>query len=169
MHPAATKFHHAYLGGLAYHTYQMLRLAKGYIEVYPYLNKDLLNASIIIHDIAKIKEITGVDGEYTTEGLLLGHLVLGVLDIHEAALKLNLMNQEEVLLLKHMMIAHHGQLNFGSPKKPQTAEALVLWLIDMSDAKLTVLGEVLDQTQEQTFTTNIPVLDKQRFYKSNKL
>lgn len=164
-HPAATKFHHAYVGGLAYHTYTMLRMIDPMITVYPYLNKDLLYSATLLHDISKIKEMTGVDGEYTTEGLLLGHLVMGSIEIEKAALNLGYENNEEVMLLKHLMIAHHGQLNFGSPKKPQTGEALLLWFIDTMDSKFTELGEELKKVQPGEFTQAIAVLDKMRFYK----
>lgn len=165
IHPAATKFHHAYVGGLAYHTLNMLRIAEQMCIIYPYLNEDLLLAGIIIHDVAKIDEISGVDGEYTNQGLLIGHIVLGVNLIDQVAIKLNYSQKEEVLLLKHMMISHHGQLIFGSPKKPQIAEAYMLWFIDNIDSKFQVIGETLDNTLDNSFTAAIPVADKTRFLK----
>lgn len=165
VHPAATKFHHAYIGGLSYHTLTMLKIAESFLNIYPYLNKDLLFAGTILHDMSKINEISGVDGDYTTEGLLLGHLVMQTVDIDRVARKFGYEDTEEVLLLKHMVISHHGLLNFGSPKKPQIGEALLLWFIDTMDSKFTVLGEVLEQTTEGEFTTSISVLDKMKFYK----
>ncbi len=168
MHPAATKFHHAYVGGLSYHTLTMLKLIDPFIEVYPYLNRDLLYAATILHDMSKISEISGVDGEYTKEGLLIGHLVMQTLDVDHVAKSLGYENTEEVLMLKHMILSHHGQLHFGSPKKPQTGEALLLWFIDTIDSKFTVLGEVLEDTAEGQFTQMISVLDKMRFYKPKK-
>jgi len=167
LHPAATKFHHAYVGGLSYHTLTMLKLVEPFIQVYPYLNKDLLIAGTILHDMSKINEISGVDGEYTKEGLLIGHLVMQTVDIDRVARELKVEHEEEVLLLKHMIISHHGQFNFGSPKKPQTAEALLLWFIDTIDSKFTVLGEALEETKEGTFTNMLSVMDKMRFYKGN--
>jgi len=167
LHPAATKFHHAYVGGLSYHTLTMLKLIEPFIQVYPYLNKDLLIAGTILHDMSKINEISGVDGEYTKEGLLIGHLVMQTVDIDRVARELKVEHEEEVLLLKHMIISHHGQFNFGSPKKPQTAEALLLWFIDTIDSKFTVLGEALEETKEGTFTNMLSVMDKMRFYKGN--
>ncbi|MBE0700567.1 MAG: metal-dependent phosphohydrolase, partial [Acholeplasmataceae bacterium] len=74
---------------------------------------------------------------------------------------------EEVLLLKHMILSHHGQFNFGSPKKPQTGEALLLWYLDTIDSKFTVLGEALEETNEGLFTTMVSVLDRMRFYKDS--
>jgi 3'-5' exoribonuclease len=168
MHPAATKFHHAYVGGLSYHTLTMLKLIDPFIEIYPYLNRDLLYAGTILHDMSKIDEISGVDGEYTKEGLLIGHLVMQTSMIDLMAHKLNYENEEEVLLLKHMILSHHGQFNFGSPKKPQIGEALLLWFIDTIDSKFTVLGETLNETQEGSFSNMISVLDKMRFYKAIK-
>ncbi|MDX9691361.1 MAG: metal-dependent phosphohydrolase, partial [Acholeplasmataceae bacterium] len=167
LHPAATKFHHAYVGGLSYHTLTMLKLIEPFIQIYPYLNHDLLIAATILHDMSKIGEISGVDGEYTKEGLLIGHLVMQTVDIDRVARQLGYENEEEVLLLKHMIISHHGQFNFGSPKKPQTGEALLLWFVDTIDSKFTVLGEVLEDTKEGTFTNMISVMDKMRFYKTN--
>jgi 3'-5' exoribonuclease len=165
IHPAATKFHHAYVGGLSYHTLTMLKLVDPMVEIYPYLNRDLLYAGVLLHDISKIDEISGVDGEYTKEGLLIGHLVMQTVDIDRVAKDLGYENTEEVLLLKHMIISHHGQLNFGSPKKPQIGEALLLWFIDTIDSKFTVLGEVLEATPKGTFTQIISVMDKIKFYK----
>jgi 3'-5' exoribonuclease len=167
MHPAATKFHHAYVGGLSYHTLTMLKLIDPFLEIYTYLNKDLLYAATILHDMSKISEISGVDGEYTKEGLLIGHLVMQTIDVDQAAKQLGYEELEEVLILKHMILSHHGQLHYGSPKKPQTGEALLLWFIDTIDSKFTVLGEVLDTTLEGQFTQMVSVLDKMRFYKPN--
>lgn len=168
MHPAATKFHHAYVGGLSYHTFTMLKLIDPFIEIYPYLDKDMLYAATILHDMSKISEISGVDGEYTKEGLLIGHLVMQTIDIDQVAKSLGYEDYEEVLMLKHMILSHHGQLHYGSPKKPQTGEALLLWFIDTIDSKFTVLGEVLEDTKEGQFTQMVSVLDKMRFYKPKK-
>lgn len=165
VHPAATKFHHAYVGGLSYHTYTILKLIDVFVESYNYLDKDLLYASAILHDIKKIDEITNVDGEYTTEGQLIGHIVMGTIDIDRVARKLGYEATEEVLLLKHTILSHHGQLNFGSPKKPQIGEALLLWFLDTIDSKLGTLGDVLETVNPGEFTPNIPVLDRMRFYK----
>ncbi|MFA5692081.1 MAG: HD domain-containing protein [Acholeplasmataceae bacterium] len=165
LHPAATKFHHAYVGGLSYHTYTMLKIAENMLEIYPFLNKDLLYSGTILHDVSKVNEMTGVDGEYTKEGMLIGHLVMGAIEVEEAALKLNVSDSEEALLLKHLIISHHGLLNFGSPKKPQIGEALMLWYIDTIDSKFTELGENLKRLKDGEFTESIGVLDRMRFYK----
>lgn len=167
-HPAATKFHHAYVGGLSYHTLTMLEIAEKFFDIYPYLNQDLMIAGTLLHDMSKIGEMTGVDGEYTTEGLLIGHLVMQAIDIDQTARALKVKDTESVMLLKHMMLSHHGLPNFGAAKKPQIPEALLLWYIDTIDSKFTVLGEELEKTKEGQWTNALNVLDKMKFYKSKQ-
>ena len=167
LHPAGTRFHHAYLGGLAYHTITMLKMVRPFLENYKHLDKDLLYSGIILHDMSKLDEITGVEGEYTKAGLLLGHLVMQTVDIGKVASKYGYEDKEEVLLLKHIVISHHGQLQFGSAKKPMVPEALLIWYLDTIDSKFRALEEQLEKTKEGEFTTNIPALDKSRFYKKS--
>lgn len=166
-HPAATKFHHAYVGGLSYHTLTMLEIAEKFFDIYPYLDQDLMIAGTLLHDMSKIDEMTGVDGEYTTEGLLIGHLVMQAIDIDKTADALGIKDEEMVMLLKHMMLSHHGLPNFGAAKKPQIPEALLLWYIDTIDSKFTVLGEELEKTKDGHWTNALNVLDKMRFYKKS--
>ncbi len=166
IYPAATRMHHNYVGGLAYHTLGMLRLADGFLANYSYLSKDYLYSGIILHDLGKTLEFSGVENtEYTLKGQLLGHLVMGSIFINDVAKELGYDDKEETLLLEHMVLSHHGLPQFGACKKPQTAEAEVLWYIDTLDSKLRVLGEVLDNTKENEFTDTIGVLDKTKFYK----
>lgn len=166
LYPAASKLHHAYVGGLAYHSIGMCHLADGFIENYPYLNKDYVYAGILLHDIGKTIELTGViNTEYSLRGQLIGHLVLGAMEIEKEAIKLGYADSEEALMLEHMLISHHGQPMFGSAKKPMTPEALVLWYIDTIDSKFRVLGEELEKTKNGSFTENIGVLDRQKIYK----
>lgn len=167
LYPAATKMHHAYIGGLAYHSTSMLKLADGVISAYPYLNKDYVYAGIMLHDIGKIKELSGIVApEYSAEGQLIGHLVLGAMEIKMMATKLGYDNTEEAMLLEHMLISHHGMPQFGSAKKPLTAEALVLWYVDSIDSKLRTLEGELDKISEGEFTQPIGVLDKAKMYKA---
>lgn len=167
LYPAATKFHHAYIGGLAYHTSTMLELIDGFIKVYPFLNKDLLISGIILHDIYKTKELTNYAGpEYSKEGKLLGHITMSIKRIELVSQELGYLGSEESLLLEHMVLSHHYFGNFGSPKKPMIPEALVVHFIDNIDSKLTVLKEVLDQTEKGEFTSPIPVADREKYYKS---
>ena len=164
--PAASKMHHAYIGGLAHHCIGMLHMSEGFLLNYDYLDKDYIYAGIILHDIGKAIELSGnVNTEYTLKGQLLGHLVLGAMEISEAAKSLGYENSEEAMILEHMLISHHGVPQFGSPKKPLTAEALVLWYIDTIDSKFRVLGEELERTKNGEFTEAIGVIDKSKIYK----
>lgn len=166
LYPAATKMHHAYVGGLAYHALGMLKLAEAFIINYPYLNRDYLMAGIILHDIGKTIELTGIQGtEYTLDGQLLGHLVIGALEISKMAEGLGYGNRPEVKMLEHMLISHHGQPQFGAAKRPITPEAIALWYIDTIDSKFRVLGEELQKTAPNSFTDTIGVLDKAKVYK----
>lgn len=166
IYPAAAKLHHAYVGGLAYHSIGMLKFADGFIENYPYLKKDYIYAGILLHDIGKVTELTGVmDTAYTLKGQLLGHLVLGAMEIEETAKSLGYEKADEVMLLEHMLISHHGLPQFGACKKPTTPEALVLWYIDTIDSKFRVLGEVLENTEPGSYTEPIGVLDKMKVFK----
>lgn len=167
LYPAATKFHHAYIGGLSYHTATMLKLIDGFILVYPFLKKDLLIAGVLLHDICKVEELSNYAGpEYTTEGRLLGHITMAVKELEVIAAKLGYTKTEEVLLLQHMILSHHYYGNFGSPKKTNIPEALILHFIDNIDSKMTVLQETLNQVEPGEFTSPIPVLDREKYYKS---
>lgn len=167
VYPAGTKMHHAYIGGLLYHTVSMLELCEGYIKVYPTLNSDYLSSGIILHDIMKVKEFNDPQAtEYSLEGQLVGHIVMSAIEVEKKAMELNYTNTEEVLILKHLLLAHHGQLAFGSPKKPMTKEAVLISSLDSIDSKLRVLEEELQKTEDGTFTNNIMVLERGRFYKT---
>jgi 3'-5' exoribonuclease len=163
---AALKIHHNYYGGLSYHTLSMLKMAESLLKIYPFLNGDLLFAGTILHDMEKIKELDLEQKNYTTQGLLLGHLVMSACEVEKEAQLLGYQNQEEVLLLKHMLISHHGILEHGAAKRPQIGEALLLWYLDNIDCKLTSLQEFLKKTNTQKFTEPIPVLERKGFYKS---
>ncbi|XFA99758.1 HD domain-containing protein [Candidatus Izemoplasma sp. B36] len=166
LYPAATKFHHAYISGLAYHTHSMLRLAKGFFDVYPFLNEDLVNAGIVLHDICKIFEFDSYEGsEYTIKGKLIGHITMGASLIDQVATKLGYQDEEETMLLQHIIISHHYYGNFGSPRKPNIAEALIIHFIDNIDSKTTVLGEELNIVETGHLTSSIGVLERERYYK----
>lgn len=167
LYPAATKFHHAYIGGLSYHTSTMLKLIDGFKNVYPFLNDDLLISGIFLHDICKVRELSNYAGaEYTKEGKMLGHITMSVKAIELSASKFGYVGTEEVLLLEHMVLSHHYYPNYGSPKKPNIPEALILHFIDNIDSKMTVLEEALTEIEPGEFTQPLMVLDKERYYKS---
>ena len=130
--PAAKTNHHAFSGGLAYHTLSMLRLAKTIAAQYPQIDEALLYAGVILHDLGKTLELSGpVSTEYTVRGNLIGHIVLVDEEIVRACDTLKIdVNAEDMLLLRHVILAHHGLMEYGSPVRPQVLEAEVLHQID---------------------------------------
>lgn len=164
-YPAAVSMHHNYLYGLAYHTFSMARLADQVVENYPVINKSLLYTGVLLHDIGKTKELSAkVSPVYSLDGVLLGHIVIGMNMISVKAKELGYEETEEVKMLLHMIAAHHGELEFGSPKEPQTIEALALHLIDLMDSKLAgVLSEV-QNTAKGEYTQSIPLLNRKSLY-----
>ena len=165
--PAAQRVHHAERSGLLHHTVSMLRCAKALTEVYPSLNRDLLFGGVIVHDLGKVFEMeadeTGVVNDYSAEGLLLGHLVDGVAMIRECARDEGVTG-ESVLLLCHMMISHHGQPEFGSPKPPMFPEAEALHMIDDLDAKLNAMFSAQERTPRGVFSEKIWCLDRRLYH-----
>ena len=165
VYPAASKNHHAFVSGLAYHVITMLRIAKSLCDIYPSLNKDLLYAGIILHDIGKVHELSGVvSTSYTLEGTLLGHITIMVSEIQETARELQI-EGEEVLLLQHMVLSHHGKPEWGSAKMPLLKEAEILHMIDNIDAKMNMLDRALDKTSPGEFTEKMFTFDHRSFYK----
>lgn len=163
--PAATRNHHDYVSGLADHVVSMLKLGKALCEIYPSLNKDLLYAGIILHDVGKVFELSGpIATTYTVEGNLLGHISIMVTEISKTADELEITG-EEVLLLQHMVLSHHGKEEWGSPKKPMIKEAEMLHYIDNIDAKMMMLDRVLEKTKAGEFSERLFPLDNRSFYK----
>jgi 3'-5' exoribonuclease len=125
--PAARRIHHAYIHGLLEHTLELLTLANTILDIYPQLNADLLNAGILLHDIGKVREYSWeLDIDYTTEGRLLGHIVIGDEMVSQAIAAIPGFPPELALGLRHMLLAHHGKYEWGSPRRPKTLEAIVL-------------------------------------------
>ena len=166
IYPAAVKMHHNYIGGLAYHTLTMCDLAFAFSGIYDCVDLDLLIAGALLHDISKLIEFKGpTEAEYSVRGQLIGHLVLGAIELEKTAEKLGLLATEEVMLLQHMLISHHGQPIYGACKKPETPEALLLWLIDTIDSKMRVVDEKFADLEPGTFSDAIGVLERMKFYK----
>ena len=168
-YPAAKQNHHALFGGLLYHIKRMLMLAEKICEVYDSLSRDLLVTGVIIHDIEKLNEMdadtSGVVSEYTFEGQMLGHLVMGVRTIDRLADELGL-PMEKAVILEHMMISHHYEPEFGSPKRPLFPEAEALHYIDMLDSKLYDFDDSLASVIPGRFSDWIRTLDGRRLYKA---
>jgi 3'-5' exoribonuclease len=135
--PAAKGFHHIYLGGLLEHTLSVVRLLEKVAEHYPNLNKDILIAGGILHDIGKIYEFSYDQLiDYSDEGRLIGHIVMGVEMLDKKIDAIPDFSAQLSLELRHILLSHHGEFEFGSPKRPKTLEALVVHYIDDLDAKL---------------------------------
>lgn len=165
-YPAASKNHHKYASGLAHHITSMLAIAKELCELYPQLNRDLLYAGVILHDLGKIKELSGiVSTSYTIDGKLLGHIPMMIEEIGVVARELDLEAEEEVLILQHLVLSHHGKAEWGSPKPPLVQEAEVLHLIDLIDAKMNILNRALIKVKPGEFTERLFPMDNRSFYK----
>ena len=164
--PAAKNFHHSTLGGLLEHTLSVCRLALLVAEHYPELNRDLLLAGAFLHDIGKVRELvveTAID--YTDEGRLIGHLSLGVSMLDEKLAAMKDFPGEIALRLKHLILSHHGEYEFGSPKKPAFLEAFALHLIDDLDAKMNGLGRFIEKDRQEGSWTEFNRLFERYFLK----
>ena len=166
-YPAGKSNHHAVRGGLAYHTLSMLRDADGISRNYPQVNQSLLFAGCILHDMGKVLELSGPAAtQYTAEGNLIGHLVLIDEQIMMAAQKLHLdLESEDLLLLRHMVLSHHGKFEYGSPKLPALLEAELLHRIDDLDATVYAVTNALQHTKPGNFTEPLMSQDGKRFYR----
>ncbi len=168
-YPAAQKNHHAELGGLLYHMKRMLMTGECVCRIYTNLNRDLVCAGGIVHDIEKLNEImAGPDGiatGYSFEGQMLGHIIQGVKTIDRLTLELGF-PREKAIMLEHMILAHHYEPEFGSPKKPLFPEAEVLHYLDILDARMFDMEDALVSTEPGTFSERIWALDNRRIYKT---
>lgn len=146
---AAKTVHHGFVGGLLQHTLSVTKLCDYYCEAYPLLNRDLLICSAICHDIGKIRELSAFpQNDYTEEGQFLGHIIIGTEMVAE---KIAGIKDFPALLaseLKHCILAHHGEYEFGSPKKPAIMEAVALNFADNTDAKMQTFTELLEGTAD---------------------
>ncbi len=170
-YPAASKNHHAELGGLLYHTKRMLMNGERVCQVYTNLNKDLVIAGVVLHDIQKIFEIDadtdGMASGYSFEGQMLGHIVMGVKYIDKLADEIEL-SYEKKIMMEHMVLSHHYEPEFGSPKKPLFPEAEVLHYLDILDARMYDMEEAVAHTEPGGFSDRIWTLDNRRIYNPTK-
>ncbi len=165
-YPAATKNHHNYVGGLAYHSVTMARLALQICEMYPWLDTSLLIAASLLHDVGKVYELSEpILPQYTVEGNLLGHISIMNGEVGKLAQELGLEQSESVMLLKHMILSHHGKMEFGSPVLPMIPEAEVLTLIDNLDARMFMMKESLDATTPGQFGPRVFALENRMMYR----
>jgi 3'-5' exoribonuclease len=166
--PGAKANHHAIKGGLLYHTLTMLKAGEKMCEVYPYLNRDLLYAGVVLHDIAKTEELKtndlGMVTDYTSEGLLLGHITQGI-NLLEAAGRTLDTPREKLTLLEHMLLSHHYEPEFGSPRRPMFLEAEMLHFLDMIDTRMYDMKRVQDALQPGEFSERQWLLHNRRVLK----
>ena len=148
--PAARQLHHAWLGGLLEHVVSLLGLADRVAAHYPMLNRDLLLTGVILHDIGKIRELSWETGfDYTVEGVLLGHIQMGVELVEKTIAGLPGFPDRLRTLVVHMILSHHGKLEFGSPKLPMIPEALVLNFVDDLDAKMQAMASEFEKSARE--------------------
>jgi 3'-5' exoribonuclease len=145
LHSAAKTIHHSFVGGLLQHTLRVTQMCDYYSSRYPLINRDLLITGAMLHDVGKLEELSAFpENDYTDEGQLVGHIVIGYRMIYEHIKELEGFPKELASQLEHMILAHHGELEYGSPKKPATLEAVALHYADDTDAKFQIMSEVFD-------------------------
>jgi 3'-5' exoribonuclease len=167
--PGAATVHHAYLGGLLEHTVCMLRLSKDIAKVYPEVDCPLLVTGIILHDVGKIKEYTYDKAiDHTYEGRLLGHIVMGYEMVSAKIDQIPDFPAELKRVLLHMILTHHGHLEFGSPKTPKFVEAFLLHILDYTDARVMMFLDVVEKNKDVKWTefhrfleTNVYIKDQE--------
>ncbi|MEE2675828.1 MAG: HD domain-containing protein [Planctomycetota bacterium] len=172
--PAGVKNHHAYQGGLLQHVVALMELAESVVGHYPQVNRDLVLVGVLLHDLSKTDELAYERSlEYTDEGQLLGHLVMGVelvgkqIDLWESTND-QTFPHELTIQIKHLIVSHHGQYDFGSPKLPMTLEALVLHMIDNLDAKVHQFSQAMSSEANpgDNWTPFIPSLGRKLYKKA---
>ncbi|MGX8773651.1 MAG: 3'-5' exoribonuclease YhaM family protein [Bacillota bacterium] len=166
-YPAASRNHHAEMAGLLWHVKRMLMLGEKACEVYTNLDKDLLMAGVILHDIEKMTEILsnelGISSGYSFEGKMLGHLVLGVRELEKICGEMGIDGEKKVML-EHMVISHHYEPDYGSPVRPLFPEAEMLHYLDMIDAKMFDMEEAVNRAEPGEFSDRVWTLDSRTIY-----
>ena len=167
--PAAKKMHHAYIGGLLEHTVSMTSLADKIAGHYGGINRDLLLTGAILHDIGKIDEFEYQSKiDYSDKGRLLNHIVIGIKMVDDKLSGINNFPEDQMLLLKHMIVSHHGTREFGSPEPPKTIEAVLLNYIDEIDSKVKAVRDfIASEDPDETWTSYHRLLER-HFYKGKK-
>lgn len=167
-YPAAQRNHHAEMAGLLYHVKRMLMTAERVCQVYDNLDRDLLYAGVILHDMEKLNEINanewGISDGYSFEGNMLGHIIQGIKVLDKQMDELRF-PKEKAIMVEHMILSHHYEPEFGSPRKPLFPEAEMLHYLDMIDARMYDMQEALDATAPGQFSDRVWTLDNRRLYK----
>lgn len=167
--PAGKKMHHAYIGGLLEHTLSMVSLADKIAGHYSGIDRDLLLSGAILHDIGKIDEFEyQFKIDYSDKGRLLNHIVIGIKMVDEKLSGIDNFPEDQMLLLKHMIVSHHGTREFGSPEPPKTIEAVLLNYIDEIDSKVNAIRDfIASEDPDETWTSYHRLLER-HFYKGKK-
>ena len=166
IHPAAKSVHHNFVGGFLEHVTSVTRLADFLAQSYHPVNRDLIITAALLHDIGKLWELNPMPaGDYSMEGQLLGHIMIGYDMVRDAIRDIADFPPELALQLEHIILSHHGELEFGSPKVPMTMEAMVIHLADNTDAKMKMVEEFLKNDQNSGEWTDYNRYLSRTFYK----
>ena len=167
-YPGAMRNHHAEMSGLLYHIRRMLTMGLKACQVYTGLDKDWVVCGVIMHDMEKLNELRsnefGISPGYTAQGNLLGHIVMGAVQLKERAEKAGL-DEEKTMMLQHMIVSHHYEPEFGSPVRPMFPEAELLHYLDMIDAKMFDFEAALEPVEPGGFSERVRTLDGRMLYK----
>lgn len=151
--PGGARVHHACLGGLLEHTVMMCRAAQPLPDIYPEVDRDLLLAGVILHDVGKVKEyVYDVAIDHTPDGRLMGHLVMGSKMVEDKIAAIKGFPAELSRMIRHIILSHHGELEFGSPKTPKFAEAFLVFSLDYADSRLAIFREVVEKNKNVKWT-----------------
>lgn len=170
-YPAAQRNHHAEMAGLLYHLKRMILTAEKVCQVYDNLDRDLLYAGVLLHDMEKLHEINanewGMSDGYSFEGNMLGHIIQGIKVLDRQMRELNF-STEKAIMVEHMILSHHYEPEYGSPRKPLFPEAEMLHYLDMIDARMYDMEEALDATEPGQFSDRVWTLENRRLYKKER-
>lgn len=172
LYPAAVRLHHAMQGGLLYHTLSILRLCQQVAKLYPGVDEDLLITGAALHDLGKVVEMDanelGLAGQYTTEGNLLGHLVVGAMMVRDVAKELGT-PEDKLVLVEHMIISHHGKPEFGAAVPPKFLEAFILSKLDELDASIYEICDTYQNVEPGTFSSRLWNFDNISMYNPGRV
>ncbi|MEW6621185.1 MAG: HD domain-containing protein [bacterium] len=159
--PAAKSLHHAYLGGLIEHIYEVIKICEVVCQLFPQIDRDLLFTGAILHDLGKMEELKWTKGiDYTDEGRLIGHIVMGEKIVSQRMDKIEGFPKELKMRMSHLLISHHGEYEWGSPKKPKTLEACTLHYAEHLDAQVNRFIQLIEKGKDKTWADYDKLLER---------